>query len=319
MKIQYRARDLWSVSALTCALLACCSSPSPSCDPGREGAPTPLPSGTKLASSIAEPRPQEHLGSAGLPWSSGDSVWMGADFGMHYEPSPHRVDFKATERNPETRDYHTWTFNAVTTYTILEMCARTAGEFYVYGEMDGSGAVLERWVISPWPSGAYYTHHPSSAEPIGNPIPRGATVLRYKGPFIDPGQRTPPVLTRTPLAVPSLTGDIVEMVADPEARFLILRTVDSGGASTLVQFEISTGATSVIATPNSLAALTKTKQMVVLDSTVMGRLIELWSRTQYNTYLQDVDNDGVFESTFDLELRDERDYALPEVTLTYYP
>lgn len=239
-------------------------------------------------------------------------------FGMSLIPGANRVDFEAHEKSPDNRLIYEWTMHGDTSFQVLAVCGRHANEYYICGAMDGA-LVLERWELVPWTTGAYYTERKSATEPIGTSVDAFRTFLRYRGPFVEPAMRTAPDLVRTTLSAPLLSGQVQELEVDPENRFLVFRTTDAQGASTLTQYELATGAVAVLGTPATHPLLTATACMRFLDSSELGRLLKVETTGLDILYLVDDKNDGVFERSLVLRVGEENYSALPESTLTLYP
>lgn len=241
------------------------------------------------------------------------------EFGIGLTPNETEVRIDAFEISPRTGVIYKWDATAQTSYEVIAVCSRHANEHYVYGKHSDGSPVLEQWVLVPWTDGAYYTERKPSSTPIGTPVTPSVTNLRYKGPFIDPGQRTTPVLTRTALTAPTGIGKVAEVEVDPEGRYLVFRTVDGAGASTLEQLELSTGSIVTIASPTTHSKLSVAEEFCFIDSTELGRVLVVFTDNLERFFLEDKDNDGVFESSFSVQLGEELYNALPPFTLTWYP
>lgn len=257
----------------------------------------------------------------GFPTPPSEIAYSGTGiFGMSLVKGDHRVDLSAHEKSPDDGIYYNWTVYRTTDYDVRALCGRHANEFYVYGlALDGS-PVLERWDLEPWPSGAYYTERKVAGTPLGTPVRASQTFMRYEKPFVKPALRTPPIVTRSPLPSPAISGEVVEIEADPEGRFLMLRSVDAQGGSTLTRFVPSSGALVVVADPTTHPQMASANNFVFLDSTERGRLIRVgFDESLRLLYLVDAQNDGDFESSFVLMNGMENSQALPGFTTTLYP
>lgn len=256
----------------------------------------------------------------GFPTPQHEVAYSHADgvFGMSLSTAANRVDFVANERGPDNKTHYEWTMHADTAYPVLAVCGRHANQFYVCGQA-ANGLQLERWVLTPWQTGAYYTERRSSTAPLGTSVTPYRTQLRYRGPFVTPAQRTPPVLVRTPISAPSLPGTVVELEADPEDRYLTFRSLDAQGRSSVYQFDLSSGTTALLASSTSTPALAAAACMYFMDSTELGRLLKIETNGLDIVYLVDEKNDGLFESSLVLRIGEENYNALPEATLLRYP
>lgn len=241
------------------------------------------------------------------------------EFHMVLDLAPGGVRIAAKERSPDNLEWYTWDVLAGTSFTPKAYCSRHANEFFVIG-LDGAGAVvLEMWALTPWVNGAYFTEKRISTAPIGTPTNSTPTQLRYTGPFVDPANRPTPSLVRTTLSFPPNVSLPEEIEVDPERRFLILRHLDAQGGSTLTQLSLLDGALTVLASAATHPVLAGADAMMFLDSTERGRLLYVRGLSGTNLYLEDGDNDGVFESSMDLSVGTASYRALPPFTLTEYP
>lgn len=295
-----------SVCLMASAILSGCAASQRA--PVAESAPPTTFGAVPTASSAGFPTPPREIA-----YSSVDGV-----FGMSLAGSPNRVEFAAHERSPDTGTHYEWSMHADTAYPVLAVCGRHANQFYVCGQA-ANGLQLERWVLTPWQTGAYYTERRSSTAPLGTSVTPYRTQLRYRGPFVTPAQRTPPVLVRTPISAPSLPGTVVELEADPEDRYLTFRSLDAQGRSSVYQFDLSSGTTALLASSTSTPALAAAACMYFMDSTELGRLLKIETNGLDIVYLVDEKNDGLFESSLVLRVGEENYNALPEATLLRYP
>lgn len=255
-----------------------------------------------------------------FPGTSSKIAYIGEGFfGRSLIKEPNRVIVESHEKSRSDGVYHEWTAHRDTTFEVTCVCARHANEFYVYGRNSQSAPVLERWDLSPWPSGGYHTERNAAQSPVGISVRPSDTIVKYSGPFVEPALRTPPVITQTALTAPTLPDEVVEMEVDPEGRFLIFLVKDAQGVAALIRYDIPNASVTTIATAASTPLLQSATGCRFLDSTTEGRLIQAGSGGLYTLYLRDADNDGVFEDSFKLKAGAEHYYALPEFTLTLYP
>lgn len=308
------------VITLLSLLLVGCSSPLPSqrvADGPRSTRTTP--------SEHEQFESETHSGLAsetrGLGGIDRKIAYIGEGFfGVSIEPEPNRVIISAHEKSRANGEYYEWTAHRTTDFEVQALCGRHANEFYVFGSYADGSQVLERWILEPWQTGAYFTERKTADTAIGTPVEPFDTIVRYNGPFIEPADRPNPVVTRTALHTPSIPGEVLDLEADPEGRFLVFLVRDAQGKSAFLSYDLSSGSQSTLATASLHPRVADAFLFRFLDSTHEGRLISasLPGRSDV-LYLVDEKNDGVFESSMILKNGAEHYYALPGFTLTKYP
>ena len=283
------------------------------------------PSGARMGVSPGEgdsPPVPQHDSSASvsrdLGGQAGHIAYVTGEHSIRLVPEDGRVRIKASERSPDDGLHYSWDAEVVTTVDVVSIGARHANEFYVYGLAPNGASVIERWELQPWTNGAHYTERTASTEPIGVPVRAAQTQARYRGPFIEPALRAKPVVDRIPLVMPNVPGTVVEVDIDPEARFLVFRSVNSAGESTLVQYEFLSGQTTILGTKATHPLLAEATNMRFVDSTEEGRMLSVETGGLLNAFLIDKESDGVFESSIELGYGEEIFRALPAFTLTWY-
>lgn len=190
-------------------------------------------------------------------------------------------------------------------FTIHFVSARTVNEFYIAGLSASGEDVIEKWTIVP-PRGYRQATRTTSTEPLGTPVPNPTTTSVFVAGdpvlFAD-RPRLQPTVNREEIYRGHGFGGFRALSVDPDGRFLLV-VADSD--STL-RYVILNGTNQVLTAYNSTQISTLQRGLLFLirfQHTMFGRVYVLYGLEgggMSHTLLFDVENDGIFEQTEEMD------------------
>lgn len=204
-----------------------------------------------------------------------------------------------------------------TAYLIDTVSARHSNEIYVAGTGRTGESILERWVF-PKQAGSYYSEKASAAPLIGTPANVEPLLIGiaevtetgagggggpFSQPYTHPVNRPslPPPPIREELYRGTDIGPVASMAIDPEGRFALVTTTDSQELFQVV-FSDPVSVTAIFSAANLPILGSDWVRLQVRHHSTEGRKYVLAGSSPddpaaLNTqFINDADNDGVFES-----------------------
>ncbi|MBI5363831.1 MAG: hypothetical protein HZA53_11680 [Planctomycetes bacterium] len=179
------------------------------------------------------------------------------------------------ERHPQTEEWFSW--DSVVSLPINVYCAggRHANDVLVAGT-DGNDTLILRQITIPVQPGAYYVDRQAASGPIGSGFVTPATTVRLQRPFVPPSQRAISApLTSTEVYRGPGIGRVLQLVVDPDRRFVWLLTDQNGGALYRHVLGQGTSPTRYLAATDSPVLSTVGCSMIMLDHSDLGRVLRL--------------------------------------------
>lgn len=209
-------------------------------------------------------------------------------------------DLVSYEYSPYDGIQHRWTLQNPTSFGVECVSASHANELVVAGQNRQGETVIELWRYPPQ-QGAWSTSTAGSGT-IGTPLPLTSPVATLGSyAWISPSDRDPQApARRAELYEGSGIGDVEELLADPEGRFVLV--VERGSNSVYQAPTDGTGTIQVLydGVTDPHEELGDSPQCRILQSGFDDRLYiigaELGPNEGYGLVFLDPNNDGVFDS-----------------------
>jgi len=218
----------------------------------------------------------------------------------------------AAELNPDSQEYEEWNMNESSAGIVIERAAvRHANDWYIVLRLATGDVRIERWQMART-HGAYFSD--LDPAPVGIGAPRVTPALSVgiqDDRFVSPSLRPRPSVVKSTIIAGLALPSIVHLRADPDGRFLVAEVVSSAGARELLQIALMSSTTNGIVIGDqftlidytTLPAPTSALVLGVVDHTRRGRAITVKDMGN-PTFLWDAENDGIFENSEALSLRD---------------